>query len=159
MDPNKLNMTLLVPYFSKDGEDFRAAIPALESYLKDLHPQIEEVEIWYRNPVQLPDTARMAFRLVEAALLFRSVKPSTDKIMSKIEDDAHKWLKRRFKVRKMRRWRGTTKSRTYVIESVSAIAALDETAATPTRAVTEPSRRASTKEASPSHSRETKAII
>jgi hypothetical protein len=102
------NIPLLVPYFGKEGKDFRAGIPALKSYLKERHSKIAKVEVRYRNhPVQVPDPAHMALYLAEASLLLHYAKPFTDKIMSNVADDAYKWLKKHFRVKKGRRKRGT----------------------------------------------------
>jgi hypothetical protein len=101
--PEDPNIYLLVPYFGKEGEDFRAAIPSLESYLQERYTEIVKVEVRYRNPAEAFGSAQNALHLTEAILFFRLVKPFTDKILSNIADDAYKWLKRRFRVKKTRK--------------------------------------------------------
>jgi len=98
-NPTEIDLTLRVPYFGNEADELRTAIPELQAHLKARYPGVQEVKFSYKNP--RPDIALQSWLyLHEAWILIALLNPLTQKIMSNIADDAYKWLKKRFRVKK-----------------------------------------------------------
>lgn len=107
VDPTReIELALRVPYFGKEANDLIDALPQLEAYLKHRYPGVDNVGFRYRNPG--PAASVQSFLYVhEAWILIALLNPFTQKIMSNVADDAYKWLKKKFRVK-----RGHGKSQT-----------------------------------------------
>jgi hypothetical protein len=95
----EIDLALRVPYFGDEADKLSTAIPELQAHLKSRYPVVEEVKLAYKNPG--PDIAVQSwFYLHEAWILIALLNPLTQKIMSNIADDAYKWVKKRFKIKR-----------------------------------------------------------
>jgi hypothetical protein len=98
-NPTEIELALRVPYFGKEADELRTAMPELQAYLKAQYAGVQEVKLGYRNPGP-SISAQSWFYLHEAWILVALLNPLTQKVVSNIADDAYKWVKKRFRVKK-----------------------------------------------------------
>lgn len=113
IDPaREIELPISAPYFGREANELVDAIPELEAYLKSRYPGVESVQFAYRNPGPAASVQSFLY-LHEAWILVALLNPFTQKIMSNLADDAYKWLKKRFRVKRGHGKRKATNQATY----------------------------------------------
>jgi hypothetical protein len=98
-NPDEIWLSLLAPYFGKEGDDLLRAAPELKAYLKARYPEVKDVRFVYSNPRPDPGTMSLLYRH-ETWVVIALLNPFTQKFMSDAADDAYTWLKKRFRIKK-----------------------------------------------------------
>ena len=107
-NPDEIRLELLAPYFGKEGDNLRRAAPELKAYLKARYPEVKDVRFIYKNPGPDPGTLSLLYGH-ETWIVITLLNPFTQKFMADAADDAYKWLKKRFRIKKKPNKRNTSK--------------------------------------------------
>ena len=98
--PAETGLAIRVPPVGNEAANVVSAIPELETYLRARFPKVRAVRFAHQNPRTTHWC--MSYYQPEAWILIALLNPLTQKIMSDVADDAYKWLKKRFKIKKGR---------------------------------------------------------
>jgi hypothetical protein len=113
-NPREIRLPLPLKYLGKQPTNLDEAITELRTYLKDRYPEVEQVRLALEGlpPKDAQPDLEAVIQtqysvLAESAiwiwiLIGLSKNPFTNKLVEDIADDAYKWLKKKFKIKKRR---------------------------------------------------------